>query len=339
METQSQKGSAPSQEETRNHNRRYTSFRYLDSENYWIHRKRFVPESNLPDEEELIRRERELNEELGKEVQQMYRDIVSQTRKRRRVPSQGKDQNNSKPNKITNNNNNDNNSNSTIENNNKSDNNNNSNTTISNSNESKSSNTSNSDPSNSNSNSNNNNNLHNNLPINNNEENSYYCPTCEDTYQEPLHAHLRSVPHQLSENFKSATPLPPKSYHLNESNKGFQMLKGGQLGEWNEDVGLGASNQGRLDPLKTQLKSDRKGVGHRSTEYLPTRVTHFPRGQNPKLVQRGVVVDDSTSKKTKKRLTKTAKKIVAKMEKERENRIRNTLWKDDTPYSELLSSS
>lgn len=252
----------------------------INTHNYWLRRKKFVPESNVRDQE-ITTTEKEFSEEIGREVQQLYENIVfhsSPPRKRRRdTPIE--DNHSS-----LNNNNNKNN----IQQEQKNDKRDYSDNTTS--------------PS----------------------SDSLYCDICLEYYTEPLSTHLRSVPHQLSVNSQSAT-FPSKTYYLNESNKGYQMLKGGQFGEWSEEVGLGANNQGRLDPVKTVLKTDRKGLSIRTPQ---PRVTHYPRGQNPKLIERGIITDDSTSKKTKRRIARQVKKIKQKREKQQDEKIRNELYRE-----------
>ncbi|PIA35357.1 hypothetical protein AQUCO_03500031v1 [Aquilegia coerulea] len=48
------------------------------------------------------------------------------------------------------------------------------------------------------------------------------------------------------------------SIAINSSNKGFQLLK--KCG-WTEGTGLGASQQGRLQPLQTHVKNNKRGLG------------------------------------------------------------------------------
>ncbi|CAM6028796.1 unnamed protein product [Sphagnum balticum] len=45
---------------------------------------------------------------------------------------------------------------------------------------------------------------------------------------------------------------------LPETNIGFKLLK---KSGWKEGTGLGASEQGRLAPLETHIKQDRRGIG------------------------------------------------------------------------------
>uniref|UniRef100_A0A914YVB4 Angiogenic factor with G patch and FHA domains 1 n=1 Tax=Panagrolaimus superbus TaxID=310955 RepID=A0A914YVB4_9BILA len=56
-----------------------------------------------------------------------------------------------------------------------------------------------------------------------------------------------------------AKPKRPVPTPITEENKGHKLLK---LMGWSEGKGLGKSGQGTVDPLATQLKADRTGIGH-----------------------------------------------------------------------------
>jgi len=58
---------------------------------------------------------------------------------------------------------------------------------------------------------------------------------------------------------------------LDRTNKGFQMLT--NMGFKESEGGLGRSRQGKLAPVKTTLKLDKRGVG--SGKRLTAKVTHF----------------------------------------------------------------
>jgi len=146
---------------------------------------------------------------------------------------------------------------------------------------------------------------------NNNVEQSedvWHCDECNDWFPSSLQPeeHLRSVVHLLS-----TSPPAIKSYSIGESNVGYQLLK--KL-DWNEAEGLGRDNQGKLDPVKTRLKDDKKGLG------APTqnkwRVTHFNSGEIPK-IKRHLL---KPRKKTKAERQKEFKK-----EKMEEESIRRTM--------------
>jgi G-patch domain len=86
--------------------------------------------------------------------------------------------------------------------------------------------------------------------------------------------HLQSTVHL----FRSKTPAKPRIVTLPESNVGYQMLE--RLG-WCEDagVGLGRDNQGPIEPVKTTLKRNTRGLGApppKGAEDAEAKVTHFP---------------------------------------------------------------
>lgn len=95
---------------------------------------------------------------------------------------------------------------------------------------------------------------------------TFYCQVCtmEVIGDEKKH-HLSTV-HQFNSQLHSSD-IP---YSIPQSNKGFQlMIKRG----WNPENGLGPSEQGTLQPIKTVLKRDRQGLG--SEKKQKPRVTHF----------------------------------------------------------------
>eukprot|EP00656_Telonema_subtile_P013695 TRINITY_DN1695_c0_g2_i2.p1 TRINITY_DN1695_c0_g2~~TRINITY_DN1695_c0_g2_i2.p1 ORF type:complete len:192 (-),score=45.25 TRINITY_DN1695_c0_g2_i2:236-811(-) len=93
-----------------------------------------------------------------------------------------------------------------------------------------------------------------------------YCPACEAEVSADWETHRSSIGHQMAINMVKA---PVKAYGLGPSNKGYQMLKN-SMG-WTEDQGLGARNQGQLDPVKTVLRRKNAGLG---TEVSKSAVTH-----------------------------------------------------------------
>lgn len=98
-------------------------------------------------------------------------------------------------------------------------------------------------------------------------EEQVYCLLCRERVETVAwHQHLHSTVHMF--NMRHPTTLP--HVWLPASNKGYQLLS--RLG-WRQQHGLGVAEQGRLEPVPTLLKQDRKGVG------LPqgrARITHFP---------------------------------------------------------------
>ncbi|KAH9314792.1 hypothetical protein KI387_023419, partial [Taxus chinensis] len=56
----------------------------------------------------------------------------------------------------------------------------------------------------------------------------------------------------------SAEPTSRTTSTIQGSNIGFQLLK--KCG-WKEGTGLGVAEQGRLDPIETHVKHDKRGIG------------------------------------------------------------------------------
>ena len=99
-----------------------------------------------------------------------------------------------------------------------------------------------------------------------NYQTSFYCEICGMEVEGNETEHNLSTVHQFNSQFHSAD-IP---YSIPQSNKGFQlMIKRG----WNPENGLGPSEQGTLQPIKTVLKRDRQGLG--SGRKQKPRVTHF----------------------------------------------------------------
>jgi hypothetical protein len=79
----------------------------------------------------------------------------------------------------------------------------------------------------------------------------------------------------IFDQYRNSDVKPPIFYEIPPSNKGFQiMIKNMQ---WNGEA-LGPpdkSQQASLYPVATQFKTDRTGIGSRTMNKLPKRVTHF----------------------------------------------------------------
>ena len=84
----------------------------------------------------------------------------------------------------------------------------------------------------------------------------------EDQYK----SHLASMVHQYKEGTNKELKV---HYGIPEANRGYQlMLQSG----WESNKGLGPKQDGKLFPVKTALKRDKKGLGLDKTE---KKVTHF----------------------------------------------------------------
>eukprot|EP00741_Cyanophora_paradoxa_P021738 tig00000241_g20981.t1 len=93
-----------------------------------------------------------------------------------------------------------------------------------------------------------------------------FCETCKLWVEGDFTSHKASIAHLQSEQKVSGN-----AHHITipESNKGYDMLK--KMG-WNEHAGLGKTAQGVKQPVATQLRTDRSGLGKKK---FTARVTHF----------------------------------------------------------------
>lgn len=102
------------------------------------------------------------------------------------------------------------------------------------------------------------------------ERKSFYCEDCELTYKESTRQeHKASTVHQVCAAGPSSSVRTV--YGIPESNRGFQMLLSSG---WDRDGGLGSDGKkGKMFPVKTVLKRDRRGLGVVGANVA--RVTHF----------------------------------------------------------------
>ncbi|XP_076910367.1 uncharacterized protein LOC143567983 [Bidens hawaiensis] len=104
------------------------------------------------------------------------------------------------------------------------------------------------------------------------------------------------------------------------SNIGFQLLK--KQG-WKEGTGLGVSQQGRLEPVQTYVKKNKRGLGAEIKEPQNTRVKKDLPSTS----------DDKASKKSKAKLSKKMRKaqeLEKKLqEKEFERAFFREFWPDN----------
>lgn len=99
------------------------------------------------------------------------------------------------------------------------------------------------------------------------ENTGFYCEICDASFQ-----HATPAKHETStlHIFNSKPKLSYTMYGISKQNKGYQMLL--NTG-WDEQCGLGPSGKGIKYPIKTCLKTDRKGIGQSGEKEY--RVTHF----------------------------------------------------------------
>ena len=91
------------------------------------------------------------------------------------------------------------------------------------------------------------------------------CEQCAALQMQVPEVHEASIAHRMS----GSQPAPVNPFMLSTSNRGYQML----LQDGWAEGGLGLRANGRLHPVPTTLKRDRKGLGAPCT--TEARVTHF----------------------------------------------------------------
>ncbi|CAG9564494.1 unnamed protein product [Danaus chrysippus] len=88
----------------------------------------------------------------------------------------------------------------------------------------------------------------------------YTCTICDNKTFDSKDEHLSSTIHNI--NASKGIKVPTK-YAIPETNKGFQlMLKGG----WDKESGLGRDGSGTKYPIRSVLKNDKIGLGHKKNK-------------------------------------------------------------------------
>lgn len=96
-----------------------------------------------------------------------------------------------------------------------------------------------------------------------------HCNECGGMFDTDLKAsHISTITHQLSLKHDHVKKNP--GFGISESNIGFKLMK---KSGWDGVSGLGDDNMGKLFPVKTILKQDRKGL--EVGDSRRSRVTHF----------------------------------------------------------------
>ncbi|XP_076549062.1 uncharacterized protein LOC117601159 [Osmia lignaria lignaria] len=97
----------------------------------------------------------------------------------------------------------------------------------------------------------------------------FYCDICEvHFYDTTWKKHQTSTLHI----FNSKPKLPSTMYGISKQNKGYQMLLNHG---WDEECGLGPSGKGIKYPVKTCLKTDRKGIGQPNEKEYRKALKHI----------------------------------------------------------------
>jgi len=95
------------------------------------------------------------------------------------------------------------------------------------------------------------------------------CKTCDETFLlSQKSKHISSIAHQivLTKNISKRNP----GFILSENNVGYRIMK---KSGWDGYNGLGKCGKGKLFPVKTVLKQDRRGIT--SGDRKKMRITHF----------------------------------------------------------------
>uniref|UniRef100_A0A803LS24 G-patch domain-containing protein n=1 Tax=Chenopodium quinoa TaxID=63459 RepID=A0A803LS24_CHEQI len=104
---------------------------------------------------------------------------------------------------------------------------------------------------------------------------------------------------------------------LNSSNIGFQLLK---KHGWKEGTGLGASQQGRLEPVKTYVKKNKRGLGaekwKKKTLQSSTTITSREKEKTEKM------------SKKEKALSKRVRKMLDEEKRRQENEVRQAFFRE-----------
>lgn len=144
------------------------------------------------------------------------------------------------------------------------------------------------------------------------ETEDFYCENCNKVFNsqdESHYEHITSIVHQLNQNEQDETRIKKMlaNYHLRPNNKGYQlMLKSG----WRES-GLGLNEQGQVNPVRTQIKLDRYGIGIKK---LSSSETPKDSSGNP-ISARSTKIFKLKSNKSGKDTTKSLKEILKKIQK------------------------
>lgn len=147
--------------------------------------------------------------------------------------------------------------------------------------------------------------------------------TLEGLPSSSLFSELTGLPVDVATSTTTAAEVMRLSKTLPDSNIGFKLLK---KSGWKEGSGLGISEQGRLNPLEPQFKSDRRGIGAKKD---PKRKTRESTGQEP-LLEDGLKTAKKATKKEK-NLSKKARKMKAEEERMQEQAAEQQFFREFWP--------
>ena len=96
------------------------------------------------------------------------------------------------------------------------------------------------------------------------------CPDCGELYDKNnLSSHRAKISHQLSKKSEENIKRNP-GFQISEFNVGFKLMR---KAGWDGTSGLGEEGDGKLFPVKTIFKQDRRGI--ESGDRKKSRITHF----------------------------------------------------------------
>ncbi|MED6110980.1 hypothetical protein PIB30_048040 [Stylosanthes scabra] len=107
---------------------------------------------------------------------------------------------------------------------------------------------------------------------------------------------------------------------INSSNIGFQLLK---KHGWKEGTGLGVSEQGRLEPVETYVKNNKRGLGADKSKNKAVKPAHTDDGSEENNKQE--------SKKKKKALSKRIRKMEELEKKMQEKEFERAFFREFWP--------
>ncbi|KAL8138069.1 hypothetical protein V2J09_004070 [Rumex salicifolius] len=128
----------------------------------------------------------------------------------------------------------------------------------------------------------------------------------------------------MAQDYGSNGSISSPSTVIQSSNIGFQLLK---KNGWKEGTGLGASEQGRLEPVETCIKNNRRGLGAEKVKKKIMQVSEHPRSREKRNSENA-----SLTKKEKalsKRMRKMAEREKQLQEKDFEKAFFREFWPEN----------
>lgn len=110
---------------------------------------------------------------------------------------------------------------------------------------------------------------------------------------------------------------------INSSNIGFQLLK---KHGWKEGTGLGISEQGRLEPVETRMKNNKRGIG---ADIVKKKVAKPDRGDSAKADNKQEHLSQKKTKTLSKRMRKMQELEKKMQEKEFDRAFCREFWPEN----------